>query len=157
MKVKYIPSRIVNEPNNKINPMNIIRITLFILVAIMCMTWNRFIVGTNINGVGCSFCTVQQVARKLQKENFKEVSFTFITSTGETKTYQPSREIIKLFDLRMSNLEELKKIFEEQHQINFKRDFQITDYYNVNTDALKEYLSKIPEMQEKNQVMPQTK
>ncbi len=159
MKVRHITRRTVNSLNNRTNPTvfltNVIYIIIFVLIVNLYMTWNRFLVGTNINGINCSFCTAEQSAKRLQKENFKEVSFTFITSTGETNTYQPSREEIKQFDLSLSNLEELEKSLEEQQNDSSKRDFQITEDYYVNIAALREYLSCIPEMQEKNQVMPQ--
>lgn len=131
MKVRHITRRTVNSLNNRTNPTvfltNVIYIIIFVLIVNLYMTWNRFLVGTNINGINCSFCTAEQSAKRLQKENFKEVSFTFITSTGETNTYQPSREEIKQFDLSLSNLEELEKSLEEQQNDSSKRDFQITE------------------------------
>ena len=82
-------------------PVKIFAISLVAIVAVItgiCVFGNSFAFGTKINDVNCSFCKVESVANRLQKELEDNISFSIKQESGETVTYRPSKQVIESFE-----------------------------------------------------------
>ena len=109
----------------------------------------HFLWGTTINGVSCSFMSIEKAIEKINLEKEKEiVTFSFIND----KTYEVSSNqlAIRVDETRIA------EIFEQQH-LNPKeiREYSLNGSILADTELLKQFLKTIPELQEKNMIKPQ--
>lgn len=110
---------------------------------------SRFLWGTVIENVPCSFLSIDEAIERINLEKGTEtVTFRFIND----KTYEVvSNEI----GIRVDEAQ-VVRIFNQQH-LNPKeaREYDMDGFILADTKMLREFLKQIPELQEENMVEPQ--
>ena len=109
----------------------------------------HFLYGTEIEGVSCSFLSIEDAIEKIKEEKGEETR-TFCFSSG------------RAYDVSLTQLgidvdkNKMTQIFEYQHS-NPKepREYQLDGFISIDAKLLKAFLEEIPEMKEENMVEPQ--
>lgn len=109
----------------------------------------HFLANTQIEGVNCSFLSVEKAVKKINRAKREEpIEFSFING----KAYVTNLEE---FDIQVQ-VEKVKKIFEEQHSNRkAERTYELDGFISANAELVKKFLKQIPELQEKNMKSPQ--
>lgn len=106
----------------------------------------HFRVGTSIQGVDCSFLTVEQAKQKIDEEmKNQSVTFDFLRNSY-TATYGQ-------FEVTVNGTSELEEIMQHQY-IAPKEEYFLTDK-NLNEEKVVSYLRGMPELREENMIKPQ--
>lgn len=125
---------------------------LALLIALaggICFAKTHFLVGTKIEGVSCSFLSIEKAIEKVNLEKGEKI-VTFCFINGE-KYYAFSKQLgIRIDETRVG------EIFEQQH-LNPKeaREYDLDGFILADTEMVRAFLEQIPELQEKNMVEPQ--
>lgn len=122
----------------------IIAVTFFIGGKYLWKT--RFNNHTYINGLDCSFQTVQSVANNLEKQLHTDLSFLVITKDSTTHKYTPTSEVAESFEIKISDLAILQNLLDTQKKNTKERTFQVSQLFNINESSLRKYLESIPEL-----------
>lgn len=122
----------------------IIAVTIFIGGKYLWKT--RFNNHTYINGLDCSFQTVQSAANNLEKQLNTDLSFLVITKNSTTHKYTPSEKEAESFEIKISNLEILQNLLDTQKKGTQERIFQVSQLFSINESSLRKYLESIPEL-----------
>lgn len=130
----------------------IIAILLFFLVLFLTGRhfWNtHFLWGTEIDGVFCSFLSIDNAIEKINLEKGEQI-FTFEFIDG--KTYSITA---KDLGVRVDEAH-IVRIFNDQH-LNPKetRKYNVEGFFLADEKLLQKFLKQIPELQEENIVEPQ--
>lgn len=127
----------------------IILILLNSFIGVLYFAKTHFLFMTTIDGVSCSFLSIEDAIEKVNIEKGKEI-VTFCFANGQTYDVVSKQLGIRVDETRIA------QIFEQQHQ-NPKesREYGLDGFTLVDTEMLREFLEQIPELQEENMVEPQ--
>ena len=126
---------------------------IIVLVGVMfvLLSNDTFRIGTYINGVDCSFLTIESTSEKLEKS---------MNKTGITLKFADNKEYVCLgafFEIKVENTDALTDILFKQ---NLEKDesessYQIDNLYSINEDKVKEYISSLTVFKESSQTKPE--
>lgn len=135
-------------------------VAISIIILLGMSDYNRrFNDETIINGVDCSYLTAKQAKKVLEEEFCKDISFTVVLPKThqqeiEYKTYQVSKEQLATFEYQVSNTELLDATIKWQKQTS-QKEFVLSHIFSINSDAVRDYLKTIPELNGENVIIPQ--
>ena len=127
-------------------------ITFIILLAtiLVILAKRTFRYETSINGIDCSFMSVETASKKLEKE---------MNSATVTLLFADDREYTCLgafFEIALSNEKSLQEILNEQIiQREDSKAYEQVELYSINEDKVKEYLSSLSVFRESKVRKPQ--
>lgn len=99
---------------------------------------------TSINGIDCSFMSVETAGKKLEQEmNKAEITLLF----ADNKEYTC---LGAFFEIELSNTEKLKELLDEQIENKENKEYQQINLYSINENKVKEYLSSLSVFKESN-------
>lgn len=130
-----------------------ILVTLLVFFVLLCggiqFGKTHFLLGTMINGVNCSFLSINDAIEKISNKKEKTL-VTFVFSNG--KKYE-----VSLNKLGMQvNTTKIEKIFKQQHaNPNENRTYKENVFSIASTKTLENYLKSLPELQLDNLQEPQ--
>lgn len=133
----------------------LVMILIAILVLLIALTVGiyfaktHFLFGTNIEGVSCSFLSIEKAIEKVNLEKGDKIE-TFCFINGE-QYYAFSKELgVRVDEERVS------QIFERQH-LNPKetREYNLDGFIWADTEKVRTFLEQIPELQEEDMIEPQ--
>lgn len=133
----------------------LVMILIAILVLLIALTVGiyfaktHFLFGTNIEGVSCSFLSIEQAIEKVNLEKGDKIE-TFCFINGE-KYYAFAKQL----GVRVDE-ERVAQIFEQQH-LNPKeaRKYDLDGFILADTEMIRTFFEQIPEFQKENMVEPQ--
>lgn len=128
----------------------VVAFVAIVIVAIVKFCNEHFYFNTYINGVNCSFLTVDKAAEKIQQNLNDRV---IAIKVNETQSYFVTGDS---FGLRITDFEELAHFLESQKKgsYNLKYEYTLVETVKVDTDKIRCYLSSIDELQIKNMIWP---
>ena len=125
----------------------IIVLTIFAaFVAERYFSATHFLCSTKIEGVDCSFLSLEKAIQKINEKKENEfVAYHF--SNGKEYVVSLSKLGVRVDELQM------KRIFEEQHLYpKQKREYNLNGFILSDADMIKESFSRISELQERNMI-----
>lgn len=126
-----------------------ISVPLFLAIAFKFMQ-NHFMYNTYIEGVDCSFLTVEQSVQEIKDTLSKKKLFL---KFANNKQYEVSYGEL---DVQIANSEELYKILSEQNLLNFQpKEYYLNSAFAINQTKLINYLKNIEELQPENMMQSQ--
>lgn len=128
-------------------------IVLLVLLIALCagryFTQTHFLFGTRIEGVPCSFLSIEEAIEKVNLEKGEEI-VTFCFTNGQM--YDAT---LKQFGVRVDETR-VTQIFEQQHSNpKEEREYDLDGFFLANIEKLSKFLEQIPELQEENMLEPQ--
>lgn len=120
------------------------------MLGVLINFWQtHFLLGTEIDGVQCSFLNVEQAIEKINLEKGEEnISFGFVSGNKYSVTF---KEIgVRIDETRVA------QNFNQQH-LNPKetRKYSLVGFVLADSEKLRTFLKQIPELQEENMTEPQ--
>ncbi|MDD5879130.1 MAG: hypothetical protein PUC84_08115, partial [Clostridiales bacterium] len=128
----------------------IIVLTIFAaFVAERYFSATHYLCSTKIEGVDCSFLSLEKAIQKINEKKENEfVAYHF--SNGKEYVVSLSKLGVRVDELQM------KRIFEEQHLYpKQKREYNLNGFILSDADMIKESFSRISELQERNMIEPE--
>lgn len=133
------------------------RVQIFIIILLFLLTtcnWTyyfiltHFLPGTTIEGVSCSYLTLEEAIEKINSKKKEEV-VTFKFSNGKTYDITLEQLNIQIDENRIA------QFFEQQHS-DYKspREYELDGFISVDAEVLRKIFSQISELQEENMVDP---
>lgn len=108
----------------------------------------HFLFGTKIEGVPCSFLSIEQAIEKINLEK-GEKTVTFCFSNSKTYDVASKQLGIRVDETRIT------QIFEQQHSnLKESREYELDGFILIDTKRVREFFELIPELQDENIVEP---
>lgn len=143
------------EKNKQRKIKELAKIFAILLVLLIAFVGERyfsathFLCNTRIEGVDCSFLSIEKAIDKVNLEKGNE-TVTFSFASGKTYNVPLQQLGIRVDETQM------QKIFDQQHlDSKESREYQLDGFILTDEDMLKSVLEQIPEMQEENMIEPE--
>ena len=126
-------------------------VLILIIASIMVILVKKtFRYETYINGIDCSFMSVETASRKLERE-MRDAGITLLFA--DDKQYSC---LATFFEVELNNEDTLKEILNKQIlKSEDSQEYNQVELYSVNEDKVKEYLSSLSVFRESNIRKPQ--
>lgn len=126
-------------------------VLILIIAAIMVILIKKtFRYETYINGIDCSFMSVETASKKLERE-MRDAGITLLFA--DDKKYSC---LATFFDVELNNTDMLKEILNKQIlKTEDSQKYNQVELYSVNEDMVREYLSSLSVFKESNIRKPQ--
>lgn len=140
-----------NTRNNKglVRGLMIIMSIFIVFGAVFYFSQTHFLWNTTIEGIDCSFLSIEKATEKINLEMGEwEVTFSFTNG----KTYDVA---LKQLGIRVDE-NRITQLFKQQH-LNPReaREYELDGFILADKEMLRNVLKQIPELQEENMVEPQ--
>ncbi len=124
-------------------------LALVILSALILLTNNTFRYETSINGIDCSFMSIETASRKLESDmNSSTITLIF----ANEKEYNC---LGTYFEITLSSEDILEEILNGQIKSDNDNEYNQISLYSVNEDKVREYLSSLSVFRESNNYNPE--
>lgn len=140
-----------NTRNNKglVRGLMIIMSIFIVFGAVFYFIQTHFLWNTTIEGIDCSFLSIEKATEKINLEiGEREVTFSFTNG----KTYDVA---LKQLGIRVDE-NRITQLFKQQHfNPREAREYELDGFILADEEMLRNVLKQIPELQEENMVEPQ--
>lgn len=137
----------------KVEKLCIVFIILANIIFLVCMSYRyiqtHFLWNTTINGISCSFLTIDDTLEKLNKTKEKE---NLALSFNDGKTYTIS---LKECGIR-ADRKKIENVFQQNHsKLQANYEYNINECFVVNMEQLATICNQIPNLQKDSMIQPQ--
>ena len=117
---------------------------LIISAILVLLTKHTFRYETSINGIDCSFMSIETASKKLESDmNNAEITLVFANDKKYTC-------LGAYFEIEISDEETLKKILNGQIESDNNNEYNQIPLYSINEEKVKDYLSSLSVFKESN-------